>query len=104
MVSPRLRITGFSRSQGPVCGDTAKFDQGQFDPDSYFGPTATASSPAIPDAKLLGLIPLKDVIPPVTQQRTRTSAQALDRDCRRRRDHANGVELLLGGRSAGEDR
>ena len=64
VASPRLRISGFSRTRGPVCGDASTFDGGQFVPSSYFGPGPAESSPVIPDPKLLGLIPLKDVIPP----------------------------------------
>ena len=72
VASPRMQIKGLSRSRGPVCGDLATFNAGTFDPATYF-PVSGASTaslhegqgettPAIPDAKLLGFLPLGEVL------------------------------------------
>jgi hypothetical protein len=74
LASPRMIVKGLSRSRGPVCGDLATFDAGTFDPAQYFVSSSSSSStmalatrepantPPVPDAKLLGFIPLGDVL------------------------------------------
>ncbi|MEH2562957.1 hypothetical protein [Bradyrhizobium sp. AZCC 2289] len=57
VATPNLNVGGLSRDFGTVSGTGGALDtfsQGKFDPKQYFG--------AIADAKLLGVVPLSDVI------------------------------------------
>jgi hypothetical protein len=77
VASPNMVITGLSRSKGPVCGRLISFDAGDFNPADYFPSSGTSSAalstrgvtalalPDIPDATLLGCLPLGKILEPV---------------------------------------
>jgi hypothetical protein len=73
MAAPNFDVTGIARDLGPVGGNLTKLLNGTFDPSDYFGMLSGSSGGV---GKLLGAIPITDIIALVDPDGPAASAQA----------------------------
>jgi hypothetical protein len=101
LVQPNLRITGLSRSMGPVAGDLSKLVSGDFNPQDFFQAL---------DAKIFGVISLWDIIQALAGQigdnmpevpklltESLTAAASFAMDLERLQGRVQAVAAHLGG-------